>query len=71
MPPLVEIGVNVTLVPAQILPVGLAVMLTEGTNTVFTVIGMPTLFTVALVIQLRLLVIVQVTISPLDNEVEE
>ena len=63
-------GVKVTLVPAQILPVGLAVMLTAGTKIGFTVMGMPTLVAVALVTQLRVLVIVHVTISALAKVVD-
>ena len=40
MPPLVAVAVYVTLVPAQIAPVGLAVMLTLAATTAFTVIVM-------------------------------
>ena len=62
---MVGVAVNVTLVPAQMLLLGAAAMLTEGTTGVFTVIVMVLLFAVGVVTQVTLLVIVTSIWSPL------
>jgi hypothetical protein len=48
VPPFVGVAVNVTFVPAHIVPVGAAVMVTEGINVGLTVILMTLLVTLAL-----------------------
>ena len=41
VPPFVGVAVNVTLVPAEMLPLGLAAMTTEGVTAVTAVIPLP------------------------------
>lgn len=64
VPPFVGVAVNVTDVPAQIAPAGLAAMETEGVTVGFTVIVIPEEVAVADVGQATLLVITTVTTFP-------
>jgi hypothetical protein len=64
VPPFVGAAVNVTLVPAQIAPLGLAVTLTEGTTGLFTVIVIGVVVAVGVVAQVKLDVIITFTWSP-------
>ena len=61
---MVGVAVNVTLVPAQMLLLGAAAMLTEGVTFVVTVIVTVLLLAVGVVTQVRLVVIVTSTTSP-------
>jgi hypothetical protein len=61
---LVGVAVNVTLVPAQIVLLGAAAMLTEGVTLAVTVIVIVLLLAVGVVTQVILLVIVTSTTSP-------
>jgi hypothetical protein len=57
VPPFVGVAVNVTLVPTQIGPLGLAATVTDGVTGVVTVIVMAVLVAVGVVTQVILLVI--------------
>lgn len=65
MPPFVGVAVKVTLVLAQIGPLGLAAMLTEGVTGAVTVIVIAVLVAVGVVTHVRLVVITTSTWSPL------
>jgi hypothetical protein len=67
VPPLVGVAVNVTLEPAQIAPLGLATMLTNGVTEAFTVIVIVLLVAVGVVTQVKLVVITTSIWSPLAN----
>jgi hypothetical protein len=70
VPPLVGVAVNITLVPAQIAPDGLAPILTNGLTEGLTLIVIVLLPAVAGTAQVALLVMVQLTTSPLFSVVE-
>ena len=67
MPPLVDVAVNVTFVPEQIVLPGLAVMLTDGTTVDTTVIVIPVDVAVIGLAQDNDEVITTVTRSPFTN----
>ena len=69
-PPFTGVAVNVTLVPEQIVPVGFATTVTEGTAVGMTFIVMPLLVTVAWLGHAALLLICTVTISLLTRVVD-
>jgi len=70
LPPLVGVAVKVTLVPAQIIPEGLAAMLTEGVKLVVTLIVIAFDVAVAGEAQVALEVMITVTTSLLFSVVE-
>jgi hypothetical protein len=67
LPPLVGVAVNVTEAPVQILLLGLALMFTDGVTVAFTVIVMVLLPALAGDAQAALLVIIQLSTSPLAS----
>jgi hypothetical protein len=69
-PPFTGVAVNVTFVPAQIVPVGFATTVTEGTAVGMTFIVMPLLVTVAWLGHAALLLICTVTTSLLARVVD-
>jgi hypothetical protein len=70
VPPLVGVAVNITLVPAQIAPDGLAPILTNGLREGLTLIVIVLLPAVVGEAHAALLVMVHVTTSPLFNAEE-
>lgn len=67
MPPLTGFAVKVTEAPVQTIFPGLAVIVTEGVTTGFTVMLILLLFAVGVSVQFALLVMVTVIISPFSK----
>lgn len=70
-PPLTGVAVNVTEVPAHIVPVGLSAMVTAGVTLALTVIVTGALVAVGEVVQVAFEVITTVTTSPFVSVAEE
>lgn len=70
-PPLANVAVNVTVVPAHIVSSGLSEIATIGVNNGFTVIVIVSLFAVVGLAAGSLLVITTHTMSPLERDVVE
>ena len=68
VPPLAGVAVNVTFVPVQIGPEGLAATETDGATDVVTVIAIVLLFTVSMLLHVAFEVRRTVITSPFTNE---